>query len=188
VLHQLCYSPVEEQMSLRGAVIGSLKNKPLGANVSTALGMPKQAGNQSEVQVSFARPTVATRLSVFVMVDTAKATPTGTEFFVDYTPSSNNGAVKIRVGSNAGGKETTDMLTLLPSDKTVDLSLYVDNTFTEVFWMGGRVAMTMVTRTSGGADDVTVSASQPVTASATAWAVGSIWVTPEEVEQTPRRD
>jgi hypothetical protein len=53
----------------------------------------------------------------------------------------------------------------------------------------GRVAMTIVTPTSGGSDDVTIGASQPgVTASARAWAVGSIWVTPEEVKQTPRRD
>eukprot|EP00966_Prymnesium_polylepis_P125408 2899792-Prymnesium_polylepis.1 len=55
--------------------------------------------------------------------------------------------------------------------------------------MGGRVAMTIVTATSGGNDDVTVSASQPgITATATAWEVGSIWVTPEVVKQTPRRD
>ena len=54
--------------------------------------------------------------------------------------------------------------------------------------MGGRVAMTVVTKTSGGDDDVTIGASEPgVAVSATAWAVGSIWVTPEVVKQTPRR-
>ena len=54
--------------------------------------------------------------------------------------------------------------------------------------MGGRAAMTVVTPTSGGADDVTLCANDTgVTASATAWEVRSIWVTPEEVENTPRR-
>ena len=49
--------------------------------------------------------------------------------------------------------------------------------------------MTIVTKTSGGNDDITVGASQPgVIARATAWSVGSIWVSPEEVKATPRRD
>ena len=53
----------------------------------------------------------------------------------------------------------------------------------------GRVAMTVLTPTSGGTDDVTVMADQPgvVVASATAWAVNPIWVTPEVVKYTPRR-
>merc|ERR1711957_983239 len=99
------------------------------------------------------------------MADTATSA-TGTEFFIDY-----------------------DTLRLLPEDKTIDLTLYVDNTFTEAFWMGGRVAMTVVTKSSGGIDDVLVRASEVgVVVSATAWEVGSIWITPEEVKQTPRRD
>ena len=179
-LQQLVYSPVEEQDSLRGSVIGSLKGEVLDANVSTSLQLPKQAGNQSEIRVSFERPTAAVRLSVHVMAD-AQRSIEGTEFFVEYVPS----ASTVQVGS--GG--TTDTLSLLPGDETINVTLYVDNTFTEAFWMDGRVAMTIVTATSGGNDDVTVGASQPgITATATAWEVGSIWVTPEVVKQTPRRD
>jgi len=179
-LQQLVYSPVEEQDSLRGAIIGSLNREVLTANLSTPLGLPYQAGNQSEVRVSFQRPTSAARLSVNVMADTATSA-TGTEFFIDYKPS----ASTVQVGS--GGSH--DTLRLLPEDKTIDLTLYVDNTFTEAFWMGGRVAMTIVTKSSGGIDDVLVRASEAgVVVSATAWEVGSIWITPEEVKQTPRRD
>merc|ERR1711957_936111 len=123
-------------MGLRGAIIGSLNREVLTANLSTPLGLPYQAGNQSEVRVSFQRPTSAARLSVNVMADTATSA-TGTEFFIDY-----------------------DTLRLLPEDKTIDLTLYVDNTFTEAFWMGGRVAMTIVTKSSGGIDDVLVRASE----------------------------
>ena len=123
-LQQLVYSPVEEQASLRGSVIGSLKNKALAANVST----PLQAGNQSEVQVSFTRPSAAVRLSVNVMANT-QSSAKGTEFFIDYEPSSedSDGMAKAKVGS--GG--ITDTLSLLPTDTTIDLTLYVDNTFTE---------------------------------------------------------
>ena len=129
--------------------------------------------------MSFHRPVSAARLAVNVMVDAPASS--GSQFFIDYDPSS----PKVLVGS--GG--TTDMLSLLPDDKTIDLTLYVDNTFAEAFWMNGRVAMTIDTPTSGGADDVTIGADKPgVTVSATAWEVGSIWVTPDEVKQTPRRD
>ena len=179
-LQQLVFSPVVEQESLRGALIGSVRNQTLTANVSTPLQLPPKAGHQSEVRVSFARPATATRLSVHVMVD-SKRSAAGTEFFVEYKPSES----RVQVGS--GGAR--DTLNLLPADEAIDLTLYIDNTFTEAFWMGGRVAMTVVTKTSSGDDDVTVGSSQPgVSFSATAWEVGAIWVTAEEVRRMPRRD
>jgi len=178
-LQQLVFSPVEEQDHLRGNTIGSLK-QTLTANQPQSLKLPKHTGRQSEIKVSFDRPSAAARLSVNVMVG-AKS---GTEFFVDYKPGDGR-VLEVQVGS-AG---QTDVLKLLPRDKTIDLTLYVDNTFTEAFWMGGRVAMTIVTKSSGGNDDVTVSASAAgITVSATAWEVGSIWVAPEAVKQTPRMD
>ena len=178
-LQQLVHSPVEEQDGLRAAKIGSLPSTPLKPNATTPLGLPAKAGNQSEVRVSFARPAGAVRLSVNVMVDSSRKAA-GTEFFIEYVPA------KPTVSVGSGG--TTDVLQLLPDDKTIELILYVDNTFTEAFWQGGRVAMTVVTPTSGGHDDVTLGASQPgVSASATAWSVGSIWVSPEVVKYTPRR-
>ena len=41
------------------------------------------------------------------------------------------------------------------------MDVFVDNTMAEAFWMGGRVAMTLATPSSGGRDDVSVAASQP---------------------------
>jgi len=182
-LQQLVYTPVEEQSQLRGAVIGSLANTTLVANVPHSLHLPPQGGNQSEVRVTIQRPTSAVRLSVNVMVDAARKA-TGTEFFIAYVPPADGKPSEVQVGSAYG---TVDVLKLLPSDETLDMALFVDNTFTEVFWMGGRVAMTITTPTSGGHDDVTVAATEPgVTVSATAWAVDSIWVTPDVVKQTPR--
>ena len=114
-LQQLVYSPVEEQEQLRRAVIGSLQSRVIAANATTALELPAQLGNQSEVRVSFERPAAAVRLSVNVMVDAARSAK-GVEFFIDYQP----GAAKVTVGS--GG--TTDMLSLLAGDKTIDLALF----------------------------------------------------------------
>lgn len=111
----------------------------------------------------------------------------GSQFFVDYKPPANGESeTKVIVGA-VGGK--TDTLKLLSSDETIDMQLFVDNTFTEVYWMSGRVAMTTTTDATAAAD-VTVSAdiSGTTLAYAKAWKVGSIWVTPEEVLRTPRLD
>merc|ERR1711907_843698 len=93
--------------------------------------------------------------------------------------------------SVSGPSGKTQSLKLLARDDTLDVQLYVDNTFTEAFWMGGRVAMTSVTKQSSALEaDVTVSAnvSGVKLVSAKVWEVESIWVTPEQVKNMPRRD
>jgi len=111
----------------------------------------------------------------------------GPQFFVDYVPPADGETVtKVAVGE-VNGK--TDTLKLLGSDEDINMRVFVDQTFSEVYWMGGRVAMTVTTQPSNVAD-VTVGADKAgvTLASATAWQVGSIWVTPEEVLATPRLD
>lgn len=113
---------------------------------------------------------------------------TGSVFYVDYVPPQDNSGVST---VTVGGPSKTDKLKLLASDKSIDIRLYVDNTFTEAYWMGGRVAMLATTpQTQKDAADVTVSADQggAKLISAKAWHVGSMWVTPEEVKSTPRSD
>merc|ERR1712098_623065 len=51
----------------------------------------------------------------------------GFTFFVDYVPPSGNGISTVTVGVDGG---QTDTLKLLDSDKSIDMRLYVDNTFT----------------------------------------------------------
>lgn len=184
-LQQLVFSPVEEQAQLRRGLIGSLKEQRLPAGSEVPLGLPPQVGNQSEVMVSFEKPAVATRFAVRVM--TGEANKGGTQFFVDYVPPVDGETVtKVSVGAVGG---TTDTLKLLASDKTIDMRLFVDNTFTEVYWMDGRVAMTTTTAATQAAE-ITISADKAGTtlASVQAWKIGSIWVSPEEVLQTPRLD
>merc|ERR1712070_244470 len=106
----------------------------------------------------------------------------GTRFYVDYVPDTD----VVTVGVQGG---VSDKLKLSPSDKTIDMRLFVDNTFTEVYWMGGRVAMTTTAKANKAAG-MSVSADKGgiTLDSAKAWKVGSIWVTPEEVIATPRAD
>merc|ERR1711920_830895 len=276
-LQQLVYSPVEEQDKLRGSVIGKLRSQKLPAHKAVSLQLPKQVGNQSEVLVSFQRPSTAGRLSVQVMAGTSSPAPSpsplakempgvdltggdynvtnvdykdfkiceaaceddakcqawtyvirgpkyascclkksvpnphkkdsctsgvknppsptppspsplgpvGVEFFVEYVPPSDNGVSKVTVGSG----KVTDTLKLSPNDKTIDMRLYVDNTFTEAYFMNGRVAMTIDTPATEEAD-VTVGADTDgiTVQSATVWKVNPIWVTLDQVKQTPRLD
>jgi len=261
-LQILVHSPIEEQEGMRAGVIGSLKEQTLQAGSEVSLKLPEHVGNQSEMLVSFHRPTVATRLAVTVMADIDHPLPApyarempgsdltggdysvtdveytnfktceeacdddskckswtyvvrgpkyascclkagipatkkkstctsgvkdpttsgggGTQFYVDYVPN----ADAVNVGVEGG---VSDNLKLSTSDKTIDMRLFVDNTFTEVYWMGGRVAMTTTTPVTKAAD-MTVSADKDgvTLASAMAWKVGSIWVTPEDVVATPR--
>jgi hypothetical protein len=55
-LRQLVFSPLEEQTALRGDTIGKLKAQVLTADKIVSLGLPPMLGNQSELNVSFARP------------------------------------------------------------------------------------------------------------------------------------
>jgi len=261
-LQQLVHSPVEEQDQLRTGVIGSLSKRTVSSSVS--LNLPDFVGNQSEILVSFARPTAAARLSVNVME--GKSTPlnppyaremvgydlagqdysvvnvnytdyttceaqcdadaqckawtyvvrgplyascclkggipsyskkqtctsgvkslspsaSGTEFYVDYVPSSDHVSTV-----TVGGGAYQDTLKLLSTDTTVDVRIYVDNTFAEAYWMGGRVAMTVKTPPTVEAG-VSITSNAAVTLnSAKVWSVGSIWITPEGVKATPRMD
>ena len=68
------------------------------------------------------------------------------------------------------------------------MRIYVDQTFAEAYWMGGRVAMTAKTGSTAEAGASVASGAAAALNSATAWGVGSIWITPEEARATPRRD
>jgi sucrose-6-phosphate hydrolase SacC (GH32 family) len=265
-LQQLVHSPIEEQANLREDAIGSLKSQTLPAGKVVSLGLPQKLGNQSEIRVSFARPSVSTTLSVKVMgnggslkppyarempgydlaggdysvtnVDykdfkiceaacdaddkcvswtyvvrgpkyascclkgnvpksSQKSTCTsgvksmdseltgGTDFSIDYRPNEDGKISSVKVH----GGSFSDTLKLSPNDKTIDMDLYVDNTFTEAYFMNGRVAMTVPTgATNDAAVGVSSSADGVTMNSATAWHVSPIWVTPEDVKKTPRLD
>ena len=96
---------------------------------------------------------------------------------VDYTP----GATSVPV--DCGG--TKDTLTLLPSEKTVELRIFTDWTFIEAYFQQGRVAITkkIATTPSTGMFFTT---SAPLTVDAKAFSMKDIWVDEKAVRASPR--
>ena len=89
----------------------------------------------------------------------------------------------------------SDTLHLLESDTTLDLHVFTDNTILEVYWQGGRVAMTLgLDGTDNTGVDVFSFATggdaaggggggghKTVVHSVEAWHMNSIWTSPEGV-------
>lgn len=178
-LQQLVFSPLPEQTQLRGDVLGQLKMQELPSKQSVSLGLPAHTGNQSELLVTFARPSHPVTLRV--QVGDPK---TQVEFTVAYEP----GKASVEVGCPS--LRLQDTLRLSPSDQTITVRVFVDNVMAEVYWQNGRVVMTLPLLFSTGGCSMAVQADQPgvTLKSATAWEVKSVWVSVDQVLRTPRRD
>merc|ERR1712046_538331 len=94
----------------------------------------------------------------------------GSQFFVDYVPPAKGEKItEMTVGKIGGANDTLKMLS---TDETIDMRLFVDNTITEVYWMGGRVAMTSaVSATQAAGMSLSASGKGVTLASAQAWRV-----------------
>jgi len=147
--------------------------------------------------VVFALPSQPVRLGLVVMAG-QDASHSGTLFYVDYVPPAGAAGAaphSVTVGTEQLGPKglskpppppARDKLRLSPRDRSISLRVYVDNTFSEAYWQGGRVAMTWLTPATREAA-AAVLATQPAgLVSARAWRVGSMWVSPEEVLSAPR--
>ena len=113
----------------------------------------------------------------------------GTEFTVSYSPpTTTDGTSVVRVGCPT--IKAVAQLQLSAADQTIGMRVFVDNVLSEVYWMNGRVAMTVPSTATTDQSDMTVSADKAGVSliSATAWKVKSIWVSPQSVLQTPRTD
>eukprot|EP00911_Craspedida_sp_UC1_P000571 UC1_evm3s438 len=268
-LQQLVFSPLEEQDQLRGQQLTKMDTPTaVAANQTVSLGKwPLNAGNQSEIEVTFARPTVAGIFGVVVMAG-PDASKSGMLFYIDYVPGKTTatvGAVGMPLGPGGGGQKyakfmpdtdligddynvtnvdytdpktceaacdaskeckawtyvkrppkvascclksnvphikyapgmfsgvkdpnnippaslgTSDTLRLSPSDKSLTIRVYVDNTFSEAFFQGGRVALSITTNPTEEALAAVTSTAPVTLQSANAYTVNSIWVSPEEV-------
>lgn len=82
------------------------------------------------------------------------------------------------------GKMAGVPLPLLPGDTSVDVAIFVDATFIEVFILGGRLAITAdVAQPADGAWGMNAFSQQgpQVSANVAVWHLGSIWIEPFEV-------
>jgi beta-fructofuranosidase len=196
-LQQLVYSPVVEQDKLRGDVLGTLGATEIKPNTPVPIGaFPAHVGKQSEVDLTFAIPSEAAKFGVVVMGDNGAQPSKGTLFYIDYKPPTKDrmtteGVHIVSVGAESVGATdggTVDTLKISPNDRSITLRVYVDNTFCEAYWQHGRVAMTITTAATTEATMSVMSTDSVSLESAKAWRVNSIWVSPKDVINTPRKD
>ena len=88
---------------------------------------------------------------------------------------------------------STQTLRIAQHETTATLRVFVDASFAEAYWQNGRVAMTIGAWPLDVANlkvaAAAIFSTAPVNVvSATAWAVKSIWVSPEDVVSTARMD
>ena len=82
-----------------------------------------------------------------------------------------------------GGHNTT--LRLLKSETTLEIRVFADATFAEVFLQRGRAAVTAVTELDA-ASTMALGATAPTAATLSVWPIKSIWVDEATVRATPR--
>ncbi len=170
--NKIVYTPAEEIEKLRGDVLDNIENRDVDPKQTSPT---LKASSASEISVTFAKPTAATTLLVELLGGS-------TQFYINFVPN----ATEVEAG--VIGK-STDVVSMTDEDEEVTIRVFQDTVMAEVYFMGGRVAMTEQV-TPGDNWDVSVATTDaPVTIkSATVWQMGSIWTTPEEVLRTPRKD
>jgi sucrose-6-phosphate hydrolase SacC (GH32 family) len=217
-LGQLCFSPLEEQQSLRIAPLIDLQNTTDIPNNGTLL-LGDFNRSTFELEVVFTLPEGDAKFGVVLgarqnsarsggglQYSRAEGTSssssssssaswhdkteqaTGQLFYVDYK----QGGI-VTVGSeSAAGSFGSQVLQVAAAETQIRLQLFADGSVVEAYWQGGRVVMTSnvggslgSTLGSVGVSSTPSTSSMPVSAvrleKMTAWGVGSIWVSPEEV-------
>jgi sucrose-6-phosphate hydrolase SacC (GH32 family) len=194
-LQLLQFSPIEEQRLLRGRQLCNLSNQMIPAQQYRSLGKwPSSAGKQSEVELIFEVPSEDTTFGVVVMggSDFGKQ---GSYIAVHYTtPADNVAPFAVNISVSVYGSVIEDFpvvegkLWLLPTDKTLSVQVFVDQTVSEIYWQGGRQVVSAVTPPSEEGHMAVTSNKPIMLKSALAWAVNSPWVSEEEQLKIPRLD
>ena len=187
-LKQLQWAPPVETERLREAVL--FNNTVKLSAEGTYLRLPRGAGAQAEVIVRLLLPARGARFSL--QVGCEQGGINCTDVYVEGGATADAvtvGVLPAAQSTVSDIKPQATTLRLAPGESHVELRVFVDHFIGEAFFQGGREAFTfdvrqsaqMRLRSSGG---VSVGA----TASATAWALGSILVSKEQVLATPRID
>ena len=145
LLRRLTFFPIEEYDELRGDVLATAGETWLVPGSDVDLGLPEEAGLQSELRASFDMPDEATRLGVKVITGSPLVDDAAIEIFFDFAPNANGTDVwDVAVGFASkngdrvpdGGKSAP--MALKKTDKTLDLAVWTDHTVIEAFFMAGR--------------------------------------------------
>jgi sucrose-6-phosphate hydrolase SacC (GH32 family) len=190
-LQQLMFSPAPEYAELHQRALGHLGATTLESKALVPLGASSDGLQTADINVTYVRPKINATIGISIL---GEAT-----VFVDFVA----GASSVRVGIYDGSPKfpspptppltgsapiRMDSLRLLPTDDTIAIRAFTDTSVLEVYWMDGRVAMTSPLKGQGTDVQVFSSTSGVGLMEATAQEMGSIWVSPHKVLDTPRLD
>lgn len=164
-------APMEELENLRGKAAFQSQGLEVTAGKPVNLNVPKGFATQSEVIASFSLPD---RKLLPATISVIVGAMTCTIDFVSHT----------KTDVECGGVK--DNLRLLDSEREVEIRIFTDWTFSEIFFQKGRTAMTVANIVN---DDTTVSLASSIdikAASVVAFPIKGIWTTPEAVRNAPR--
>lgn len=194
VTRSLEQTPIEELEALRRPAAYSKGPFTLVPNTHMDLGLAKGVAKQSEFIGSFFLPNAS---GIFGWSIGGPHRPL--DCTIDYAPPSSMEPfyeVPVACGCSQGadGKygspwHVRDTLRLVRSEKTVEVRVFLDNTFVEVFFQGGRVAMTVSMAFTAVNEDTKLalmSTTGLIVQSAVVYPMLSIWVTPDVVRQAHR--
>lgn len=187
-LRQLEWTPVPEQDSLRKEQLAMLADMRLLGDLD--LKLPQGSASQSELEVVFDLSGVEQGVFGVRLLRSDGLPSNGVHFFANYSGrklSSSWSDVAVIV-QDANNSRFTDVLRLHPKEQQLSIRLYMDNTFSEVYFQDGRIAMTVPTADISKASLALTATTPIMLKSARAWSVGDIWVSPERVLSTPRLD
>jgi sucrose-6-phosphate hydrolase SacC (GH32 family) len=173
--------PIEEMKQLR---ILQEKHNFLDISISTdnvSISLPhKVFPAQSEIIATFTLPTHEATFGI--TVDSLACN-------ITYLPPSsssteekfNYSEVPVYCG------QTKDTVRLIPEENSIELRLFSDWTFIEAYFARGRAVITEIPPVSFNAGStMTATSTAPVNVTIEAYALGSIWVDPDEVRNSAR--
>eukprot|EP01052_Picozoa_sp_SAG31_P016645 SAG31_NODE_1109_length_9860_cov_22.119353_8_plen_541_part_00 len=174
-LEQLVYSPLNESAALRVLPpLVEVRGVRVNSSAPYLLGSFGARAGSSELWAFVRRPVSAAVITIGIG---------GVRASISCGPSDST-ATAI---SNASVAGCTGCLRLLPTDKTLELRLFVDQTVAESYYQGGRVAYTSSVRSVDlNADAFISSNTSIIVLNATAWQMGDQWISEAELLATPR--
>ena len=172
-LQQLVSSPLDESSALRMLPpLAEERDFRVNNSAAHSLGRFGARTNSSELRVFVRRPAAAAVVTISVAGVHAGITC---------------GPAAAAHGGIASVMGCTGCLRLLPTEDTLELRLFVDQTVAESYYQGGRVAYTSSVRSLDPAADAFLSSNTSIVVmNATLWEMGDQWISEEELLATPR--
>ena len=169
--------PIEELAALRGPSAYDASGLALQKGVERQLGLATGVARTSEVVATFELPSVAAVFGLRIG---------GLDCTVSYTPLSSMLSSSTPAALPVACGDIKDSLPLLASERSLEIRMFIDVTFVEVFLARGRVAFTASLAVGSDADVSLITTADLTVERVVAYPLRSPWVTPEAVRKQKR--